>query len=327
VLFNLQGAKPFIESAIEQSVTEVVVDQPLSKDLFQIKLEEGVAVFTDRRYDPAIRYTYRKDQTEAERITLSEAERKRRAMRATAAEKHPTVLAQAEQRATTKTPARESPWPLLIETSPKLGETGVSADLKEIRVTFDRDMGKGMSWTGGGAHVPDADPSRQPRWITARTCVLPVKLAPGSFYRVGINSTNHQNFRSGRGIAAPPAAVYFTTAGATDEVQSLVRVPQIVALEPANGAADVDPATTALRVTFDVPMGKGMSWTGSGPNFPKTAAWSHPSWSSDGKTCTFPVSLEPAHSYRLGLNSVSHINFQSASGVPLEPVRYRFKTR
>jgi hypothetical protein len=119
-------------------------------------------------------------------------------------------------------------------------------------------MEREMSWTGGEPYFPDADPSRQPRWITARTCVLPVKLASGHFYRVGINSTGHQNFRSGRGIAAHPAALYFTTAGATDEVQSLLRVPQIVALQPANLATDVDPATTALRVTFDVPMGKGM---------------------------------------------------------------------
>jgi hypothetical protein len=74
-------------------------------------------------------------------------------------------------------------------------------------------------------------------------------------------------------------------------------------------------------------MEKGMSWTGSGPAFPKNAAGNRASWSSDGKTCTLPVSLEPAHSYRLGLNSLSRINFQSASGVPLEPVRYRFKTR
>jgi len=37
--------------------------------------------------------------------------------------------------------------------------------------------------------------------------------------------------------------------------------------------------------------------------------------------------LEPAHSYRLELNSLNHINFQSESGVPLEAVRYRFKTR
>jgi len=39
------------------------------------------------------------------------------------------------------------------------------------------------------------------------------------------------------------------------------------------------------------------------------------------------VQLEPNHSYRLGLNSPSHRNFQSAGGIPLDPVVYTFKTK
>jgi beta-lactamase regulating signal transducer with metallopeptidase domain len=223
--------------------------------------------------------------------------------------------------------ARPSRSPRIIEASPKLGETGVSADLKEIRVTFDRDMGKGMSWTGGPPFFPPVDRNRKARWINARTCVLPVKLEKGSYYRVGINSDSFRNFRTTRGITVPPSALYFATEGASEEVRGRLRVPNIVALKPANAAADVDPATTELRVTFDVPMGKGMSWTGSGPNFPKSPSDSQAEWSSDGKTCVLPVSLEPGHSYRLGFNSRSFINFQSESGVPLEPVIYQFRTR
>ena len=76
-----------------------------------------------------------------------------------------------------------------------------------------------------------------------------------------------------------------------------------------------------------MPMGDGMSWTGSGPNFPSIPAGEKPRWSADGRTCTLTVALKPDHEYRLGLNSLSHINFQSKWGVPLEPVVYRFRTR
>jgi hypothetical protein len=38
------------------------------------------------------------------------------------------------------------------------------------------------------------------------------------------------------------------------------------------------------------------------------------------------VKLKPNWEYRLGLNSFSHKNFQSAHGVPLEPVVYTFST-
>jgi hypothetical protein len=90
---------------------------------------------------------------------------------------------------------------------------------------------------------------------------------------------------------------------------------------------DVDPETKALRVTFDMPMEGGMSWTGGGPHFPSGPDGKKASWSKDAKTCTLPVVLESGHDYELGLNSLSHINFQSKWGVPLAPVVYRFGTR
>jgi beta-lactamase regulating signal transducer with metallopeptidase domain len=217
--------------------------------------------------------------------------------------------------------------PALVESIPKLGATGVSAGLREIRITFDSDMQRGMSWTGGPPDFPSVDKSRKARWINSRTCVLPVKLEKGRYYRVGINSTSHRNFRGTGGGAVPPTAIYFTTVGASAEVESRVRVPQVVKLEPANGAADVDPATSELRVTFDVPMGTGMSWTGGGPDFPKSTSGSRARWLRDGKTCVMPVALEPGHAYRLGLNSRDFNNFASESGVPLVPVIYEFKTR
>ena len=100
--------------------------------------------------------------------------------------------------------------------------------------------------------------------------------------------------------------------------------PAVVSMVPANNATKVSPALTELSVTFNVPMGKGFSWTGGGENFPEGTG--SPKWSADGKTCTMPVKLKPNWSYRLGLNSQSHKNFQSARGVPLDPVLWQFST-
>jgi hypothetical protein len=83
---------------------------------------------------------------------------------------------------------------------------------------------------------------------------------------------------------------------------------------------------TELKVTFDVPMGGGMSWTGGGEQFPKLPEGKQASWSADELTCTLPVKLEPGHDYQLGLNSPRFKNFQSKAGVPLEPVVYKFHT-
>jgi beta-lactamase regulating signal transducer with metallopeptidase domain len=228
-----------------------------------------------------------------------------------------------EKRKTAKTS-----YPQIVRTIPEPGATDVDPGLKEIRVTFDREMDDdGYSWTGGPPEFPPIDKSRQVGWIDARTCVLPVKLEKGSYYRVGINSTSHQNFRSRDGVSVPPSVLYFVTAGATESVAERVQVPEIVKLEPENGARDVDPATKTLSVTFNMPMGDGMSWTGSGPKFPTIPGGQKPRWSRDGRTCTLPVALEPDHEYGLGLNSLSHINFQSKWGVPLEPIVYQFRTR
>ena len=215
----------------------------------------------------------------------------------------------------------------VAETSPAIGATDVDPNISEITITFDRDMSKGMSWTGGGEEFPSVPEGAQAQWRDDRTCVLPVKLEKGQFYRVGINSTSHRNFRSAEGDPAPCTAIYFATEGASRAVAARVRVPKIVKMVPENGATDVDPKVKALRVTFDVPMGEGMSWTGGGEHFPEMPVGEQAKWTGGGKTCVLPVTLQPGHEYQLGINSPSHINFQSKWGVPVAPVRYQFKTR
>lgn len=217
--------------------------------------------------------------------------------------------------------------PRIVSTNPKIGETDVKADLNEITVTFDRDMQPGFSWTGGPPDFPPGTEGKKPVWLNKRTCVLPVKLEAAHYYRVGINSASFQSFRSADGLAAPPSAIYFTTVGASDQLKRKASRPAIVGLVPKNGATDVDPNLKEIRVTFNVPMGEGCSWTGGGEQFPTMPPGKKVYWTEDHKTCVLPVELRAGWEYHLGINSPSHRNFQSAGGVPLEPVSYGFKTK
>lgn len=216
--------------------------------------------------------------------------------------------------------------PQIVSTSPAAGATDVDPSTAEITVTFDQGMGRGFSWTGGGPYFPTLADDKKPFWRDARTCVLSVKLERGRFYRVGIQSDSFRNFRSSEGVPALPSAIYFTTPGAGEKEKDRLRKPKIVAIVPTNGAKNVDPSLGELRVTFDRPMGPGFSWTGSGPAFPTSPEGKAAYWTEDRKTCVLPVELKPGRQYRLGLNSPSFINFQSESGVPLEPVVYTFAT-
>ena len=231
-------------------------------------------------------------------------------------------------KSTAKAPSlTHSPTPHIIATSPIVGATDVDPAITEITVTFDRDMGGGFSWTGGGPDFPTSPEGTKAHWRDKRTCVFPVKLAPGKYYRVGINSKSYQNFRGANGFSAKPSAIYFTTKGASSALKSKIQKPMVVSMSPANGARDVDPGTKELRITFSVPMGGGFSWTGGGPQFPAIPEGKRPFWTEDKKTCVLPVALKPAWDYRLGLNSPSHKNFSSAAGVPLDMVEYKFSTR
>jgi Bacterial Ig-like domain len=242
---------------------------------------------------------------------------------ATAGEKSPGV---ADEVGSTRP---KTNWPTIVSTKPEIGATNVDPKLEEISVTFDRDMDvRSYSWTGGKPLFPPGKEDASPVWIDKRTCVLPVQLKKGSYYRVGVNSSSYQAFHSELGVPAPTSAIYFVTAGATPAVASRVRVPKAIKFLPKNGAEDVDPGLTKISVKFDVPMDtSSYSWTGGGPAFPTIAEGQKPSWSPDGKTCTLPVALSPGKRYELGLNSLNHKNFASKWGVPLEPVVYVFETR
>ncbi len=72
--------------------------------------------------------------------------------------------------------------------------------------------------------------------------------------------------------------------------------PRIVAMTPAVGATNVDPATSEIVVTFDRDMMPGFSWTGGGPEFPPIAHGKGPYW-RNARMAVLPVKLEPGHYY------------------------------
>src|SRR5262249_33790713 len=145
--------------------------------------------------------------------------------------------------------------PRIVSTMPNVGDTDVKPDLKEITVTFDRDMQAGFSWTGGPPDMPSGPEGQKPHWLDKRTCVLPVKLEAARYYRVGINSISYHGFQSTEGVPAQPSAIYFTTVGASEQLKRKAARPIIVGLVPKNGSTDVDPNLKELRVTFNLPMG------------------------------------------------------------------------
>jgi hypothetical protein len=224
-----------------------------------------------------------------------------------------------EKKPTSK--AAKSPYPQ-YKSNPAHGATNVDPGLKEIVIRFDREMGPGMSVTGDPALLPPIDPAGKPGWRNAKTFVLPVTLAEGGYYRIGINSKSHQNFQDSRGVAVQPSVIAFTTKGASKELIAKAATPHVVSTEPKIGAKDVDAGVAELKVTFDLPMGGGMSFTGDVP----AVSGAKPAWSKDRRTITLPIKLEPGQSYRFGLNSPRHVNFQSSAGVPLEPVAFEFST-
>ena len=66
------------------------------------------------------------------------------------------------QEADAKAPSqKKSKCPQIVKTSPVSGSTDVKTAIKEIKVTFDREMSGGMSWTGGPPLLPPVDKRRK----------------------------------------------------------------------------------------------------------------------------------------------------------------------
>lgn len=102
--------------------------------------------------------------------------------------------------------------------------------------------------------------------------------------------------------------------------------PQVVALDPPQGAIDVDPARGFLAVTFDRPMDpQGWSWVVEGPETAPDLG--EASFDPDGRTNRVVARMEPGRTYVVWINSSRFQHFQDLAGVPATPLRWTFTTR
>ena len=103
--------------------------------------------------------------------------------------------------------------PSVVSTIPQCGDTAVDPGLKEIRVTFSKDMITERQWAicqvsddtfpemDGDIHYLD----------DKRTCVFPVKLQPGKTYVLWFNRAKFNSFRDTANNPAVPYMLVFET--------------------------------------------------------------------------------------------------------------------
>ena len=102
--------------------------------------------------------------------------------------------------------------PVVVKTVPEAGASEVDPALTEIKVTFSKEMAD-QSWTWSTA-AKDSTPQTtgKPHYLDdKRTCVLPVKLKPGTTYGYWLNSQNFHGFQDSSGKAAVPYLLVFET--------------------------------------------------------------------------------------------------------------------
>ena len=104
----------------------------------------------------------------------------------------------------------------------------------------------------------------------------------------------------------------------------VARPPKVIKMYPENGAVDVQPGPTKIRILFDQDMSRrGHSLCGGGEDFPEIVG--KPKWASK-RAFVFSVRLEPNHDYSFGINCPSAQNFKSVRGEPAEVVVVQFRT-
>lgn len=244
---------------------------------------------------------------------------------------------------------------IVVNTTPVIYTGDVSPDLKEIKVTFDREMRDGgWSWTGGGETFPET--TGKIHYDSQRkTCILPVKLKAGQYYWIGINSPSHKNFKSTDMVPAKRYVIIFATKG-TDGKPTIIPAdrlnmakqinnakpvltqqnlnmsaqettnPKVIQSFPATYSNDISVDTDKLTVTFDQPMIKGnFSWVKWNYTFPETTG--KPFYDSNGTTCTLPVKLAPGTAYLVRINAKPYDSFMNLEGIKAQPFVLVFTTK
>lgn len=107
--------------------------------------------------------------------------------------------------------------PSVVKTVPQAGDAKVDPFLKEITVTFSKDMNTKNMWSWCQMS-PQTFPKtgKNIRYLKdKRTCVLPVKLQPGKTYVIWINTAKFNSFRDTKNNPAVPYLLIFKTAKKT----------------------------------------------------------------------------------------------------------------
>ena len=121
--------------------------------------------------------------------------------------------------------------------------------------------------------------------------------------------------------------VLFSSPPLTEGADQSEASPKIIATNPKNGAADVDPFLSKITVTFNKPMfDKSWSWSYEDKDsFPQTVG--QPSYTDNATTCVLPVKLEPGKRYVIWINSAKFKNFKDKRGTAVEPYKLVFTTK
>lgn len=229
------------------------------------------------------------------------------------------------------TPGLPAPRPVAFD--PPNGSTDVDPARAALAVTFDRAMDpEGWAWV---IERPETAPDLgDSSWNAEHTTnTVQARLEPGRSYVLWVNSPQFSYFKGTDGTPATPVRWTFTTrgtpAGAAGSPPPLVSghdgAPRVVALEPANGATNVDPALPRVRATFDRAMDGSWSWVReSESTFPATTGPA--AFEGDGRTAYLPVRLEPGRTYVIWLNSEEFQLFRDTAGRPAPPLRWTFTT-
>lgn len=102
--------------------------------------------------------------------------------------------------------------PVVIETLPVAGDTGVDPETKEIRVTFSKDMKTENMWSFVQVSKKSYPKTTgKPHFKGKRTIVLPVELAADHTYVLWINRGRYNAFRDADGQPAVPYLLVFKT--------------------------------------------------------------------------------------------------------------------
>lgn len=101
----------------------------------------------------------------------------------------------------------------------------------------------------------------------------------------------------------------------------------VIKTVPANGATNVDPLLTEIKIVFSAPV-KMNSWSfvqSDRGDFPETI---DQPYFPDNQTCILPVLLESGRPYSIGINSATRRGFKSAANekVTVEPYILTFTT-